>query len=528
MRTLLVFAWLLAFASSGAADTYKRQPAVDVLHYQISLEFTDASDSIEATVTLHVHIREEETPDMWLDFEGMAIDGLRVKGIETPFQYGDGRIKFRFPGNTARHDIVDVEVRYHGVPARGLVIGRNSYGRRVLFTDNWPDHAHYWLPSIDHPSDKATVEMSVTAPDRYDVVANGFLAETVSLNDGRRRSRWTETSAIPTYSIAVGVAEFSIVHEEASGVRLAWYSFPQDAESAGQKFNRTALILTYFTELIGPYPYRKLAQVESVMRMTAMENANTIFYRESLFRTGQASHEPIPHEIAHQWFGNSVTPADWDHLWLSEGFATYFDALFQERLRGADALRSAMLEMEKRVKGFHLARTVPIIDETRTDLMKKLNPLNYEKGAWVLHMLRGLLGDSSFFEGIRRFYRYHQEGSVLSDDFKRVMESVSGRDLDGFFRQWLHRPGWPEYHMTWRWIEESEELVISVSQAQRAGLFDVFTVIEITQADGGEPVRLKVRLNEESHTFRIPAAHEPASVELDPDVWLLKSVYKAH
>jgi len=415
-------------------------------------------------------------------------------------------------------------VRYHGTPQnRGMLFKENSHGQRVIFSDSWPNHARYWFPSIDHPSDKATATIEVTAPERYHVVSNGLMANTVSLPDGRKVTRWTESKPIPTYSIAVGIAEFDIVLQpDVEGIRLSWYSYPQDSQAADQKFRRTARILSYFNSVVGPYPYLKLAQVESTTRMRGMENANAIFYSESSFQQVPISERPVPHEIAHQWFGNSVTQADWDHLWLSEGFATYFSALFYEHLHGPEWLKQVMADYAKTLHSYPAAHYASVIDPTQRDLMKKLNPINYEKGAWILHMLRGMLGDSSFFEGIRCYYHLYKEGNVLSEDFQKLMENVSGISLGNFFRQWLNQPAWPQYSISWKWDEAAKEAEVWVRQTQTTGLFDM--PLDIAFLSGNQREIHRVRIIDRMNKLRIPLKNKPSSVEIDPDGWVLKSI----
>ena len=195
---------------------------------------------------------------------------------------------------------------------------------------------------------------------------------------------------------------------------------PPDSEKASVKFRRTAQILDYYERLLGPYPYDKLAQVESTIRLGAMENSNAIFYSETLFDS--PSEEPVAHEIAHQWFGDSVTQSDWDHLWLSEGFATYLEALFYEHVNGPASMKQRMDWYATKILSYGQSLDRPVIDPAQTDLMKKLTLHTYEKGAWVLHMLRGMLGDKAFFSGLRRFYEQHVGSNMSTADFQKAME----------------------------------------------------------------------------------------------------------
>jgi aminopeptidase N len=515
---------ILLLAGYSLGDTYVRQSSIDVIHYDLSLELTDTSDSIIGSATIQVMIRDNGISGMWFDFADMKVSRVQMHGVERPFTQHDGRLEFDFDRIYFKDEIAVVEVQYSGESETGgLSIGKNSYGRRVIFADNWPDRAHHWFPSIDHPFDKATVDFTITAPDRYDVVANGSLIRTESLLDGRKRTQWSEQRAIPTYCMVIGVAEFSIAHQpDSDGIPLIWYSYPQDFKAASIKFDRSDVALRYFSKLIGPYPYEKLAQVQSTTRIGAMENASAIFYRESSFQESSISEEPVPHEIAHQWFGNAVTIADWDHLWLSEGFATYMEALFYEHIEGPESLKQSMSRFAKKIKEYEFAESAPVIDPHQTDLIKKLNPLNYEKGAWFLHMLRGILGNEDFFEGIRRYYRIYKGRNVLTEDFQRVMESVSGKNLNVFFRQWLYQAGWPDYHVLWHWDPKAREAVITVQQKQTTGLFEMPLEISVRTGDRHETHTFFVAGR--TCSFRIPMNSRPSSIEIDPDDWALKSV----
>ena len=516
--------WILLFSVCGRTDAYIRQPAIDVIHYDISIEWLDTPDSIAGKTKIRVAIRNEPVSHMWLDCSGMTVDGLWINGNNTQFKHRDDRLSFSFDRTYLPNEPVFIEVHYHRTLQNGgILIKENIYGQKVIFTDSWPDLSHHWFPSIDHPSDKATSTVTVTAPRRYHVVSNGVLAETSSLNDGRTVTRWIQNQPIPTYSIAIGIAEFTILRQpDINNIQLSWYAYPQDAEAADEKFKRTEQILTFYDTLIGPYPYAKLAQVESSIRMQAMENANTVFYSESSLQKTPVPETPVPHELAHQWFGNSVTPADWDHLWLSEGFATYFSALFYEYLYGPQWLQQTMAGYAETLEAYPAARHASVIDPTQSDMMKKLNPVNYEKGAWILHMLRGMLGDRVFFESIRSYYRLYKGGNAMSGDFRKVVETVSGMSLGNFFRQWLHQPGWPQYQISWKWNENAQEAEVRIVQTQTTGIFDM--PLDLAFKTGKQREIYRARLAGRQQKLRIPLKRKPSILEIDPGGWFLKSV----
>jgi aminopeptidase N len=516
------FSLVLLVAGTAHADGYVRQPAIDVVHYEIALELSQ-TDSVSGTARVQIMMNTDGVSSLWLDFSDMTVDSLSVGDRSIPITHAQGHLNVPLDREYGRHEIAVIEVRYHGTPGKsgGLLIRKNKYGRRVFFAENWPDRARYWFPCVDHPSDKATFSLSLTAPENYDVVSNGQLIETRSLLDGRKLTRWNESKPIPTYCMVFGAAEYSIRPDGmAAGTPMFVYSYPQDSGAAERKFARSGLALAYFSELIGPYPYEKLAQVESTTLNGGMENSSAIFYAEEQFQHEPVGESPVPHEIAHQWFGDSITESDWDHLWISEGFATYFEALFYEHLLGSVALSQSMARAAEAIKKFHQTHPFPLIDPGLRDLRKKLNAFNYQKGAWVLHMLRNLLGDDTFFRGIRSFYSLYEGGTATTEDFQRVMEAVSGTSLNSFFRQWFYQPGWPDYRVSWQWGEGNME--ITIHQAQTTGLFDM--PVEVVIRNGERSVAQTLRISAETQTFRLALPFTPVSVEVDPGGKVLKSV----
>ena len=514
----------ILLAAPGYADYYRRQPALDVIHYEIAIDLADENDAISATTRVHVRMRQDGITGMWLDLEAMKVNSLKVGDADRSFTQHDGRISFELDRRYLREETAVIEIKYHGRPgSAGLLIGKNRHGRRVYFAENWPDKARFWFPSIDHPSDKATVDFSVTAPEKYDVVANGRLVETRLLGASRKLTRWSESVPIPTYCMVIGVAEFSVTHAgNGSTIPLMVYAYPQDAAAASRMFAQSNSILRFFTDRIGPFPYEKLAQVEATTRIGGMENASAIFYQEREFQRTEGSEKLVAHEIAHQWFGNSITQADWDHLWLSEGFATYFANLFQEHLQGPASMKGTMTQAAESIKRYHGTRPVALIDPELTEPAKKLNAFNYQKGAWILHMLRGILGDDTFFKGIRRYYNLYAERNASTEDFQQAMESESGISLTGFFRQWCYQPGWPVYEITWRWDAGAHEVEMRFHQAQTTGLFDM--PLQIVFGAGDRREAHKVRISAQDQPVRLKLTGRPSSLEIDPDGWLLKSV----
>jgi aminopeptidase N len=258
-----------------------------------------------------------------------------------------------------------------------------------------------------------------------------------------------------------------------------------------------------------------------------MENASDIFYSDRAFRRGTMSDDLIAHETSHQWFGDAVTEREWSNLWLSEGFATYFAALWTRAARGDSAFRADMSRIRTTVLRDTIAVTKrPVIDTLQHDYMALLNRNSYEKGGFVLQMLRAQVGESAFFDALREYYMAHRNSTALTSDLEAAMEHQSKQKLGWFFDQWLRRPGYPELTATWRYDATAHEVVVDLTQSNRFGAFQFPVTIAVVDS-AGETHRGTAQMPAvagEARQLRIPSATAPAHVIVDPDVQLLAAI----
>jgi aminopeptidase N len=520
---------IVLIAPPCSADHYPRQPGVDVIHYAFHLTLRDETDEIEGAAIVDVNLLKEGLAEFALDLaspgsgKGMTVSAVTCRGVAAKFDHKDGRLQIALEPPPKSGERRSFTVAYRGVPSGGLRIGKNRHGERTFFSDNWPDHTRRWLPTLDHPSDKATSEFFVTAPARYQVVSNGLLQEETDLGDGRRLTHWKQSVPIATWLNALGVAQFASHHAgTVKGIPLETWVFRQDRDVAVPALENPARrVLEFFSDHIGPYPYERLAGVQVAGLSGGMELAGAIFYGERNV-LGRGVDHLVAHEVAHQWFGDAVTERDWDDVWLSEGFATYFALLFLEHDAGRDAFVAGLKRSREIV--FATEKRNPrlaVIHDNLADTRQILNRLVYEKGGWVLHMLRHRLGTETFWAGIREYYRGHRDGDVSTDDFRRAMEEVSGQELAGFFQQWLKRPGSPEVHGTWRYRPDDHKIEVELSQDQSGDPFRLTVEVGIA-VEGSEQRRIeKVELTERQQRFDLEADRAPAAVTLDPNCWLL-------
>lgn len=521
---VIVIAALLT-AVPGHADTYPRQPGVDALHYVFRLSLDDSSNRITGQTAITFKLAEG-IREIWVDLisevsgKGMTVSAVTVGGKPVTFSHQKDRLRIPLASPARAGEEVQAVVTYAGVPADGLRLIDNIHGERTAFSENWPNRARQWLPMIDHPYDKATGEFVVTAPAHYQVVANGLLVEEQDLAGGLRRTHWKQSVPIASWLYALGVARFAVHHYDVvRGISQQVWVFPQDRDRAYQIFELPGRrAFEFFSDTVGPYAYEKLAHVQAAGIGGGTEHASNIFYGEKGVAGGRA---PVVHEVAHQWFGNAVTEKDWDDVWLSEGFATYFTHLYTERFEGRDAfVRGLRGDIKTIVAAQNTAPDQPVIHRNLSDMSRVLNRLVYQKAGWVLHMLRGTVGTENFWTGIRDYYRRYRNENASTDDFRQVMEQASGTSLTWFFDQWLKRPGLPSLRGGWRYDAAARQVLIELAQTQSGPAFRL--PLEVALMSGAGQARIeRLELNEPTGRFTFGADAEPVSVTLDPNTWVL-------
>jgi aminopeptidase N len=530
-----VVALLSANIAAHAQQVRPYQPAFDVTDYAIAIDVPDTGATIHAQATLSV-TRTGGGDTLVLDLLDLDVRGITVDGRSVRFVRRPATIAIPLPRKSGRAVVYTVGVDYAGAVTDGLIARADSAGRWTYFGDNWPNRARHWIPSIDHPSDKATVTWRVTAPASKTVVANGKLLSTRVVRDGgeeRREWVWREGRRIPVYLMVIAVAPLAQFDfgETACGLAEGQRCVPQSVYTAPEQratmpgsFARVGEMVQLFSRLVGPFPYEKLAHLQSSTRFGGMENASAIFYADAPFRKGGTPEETIAHETAHQWFGDAVTEREWPHVWLSEGFATYFAALWTRAARGDAVFRTQMAGIRTTILNDSVSVPHrPVIDTLETNLLALLNRNSYEKGGFVLHMLRAQVGDRAFFDAIRSYYAKHRHATAVTDDLRTEMERESKQNLGWFFDQWLRRPGYPEVTATWSYDSPGRRVDVELTQGSRFGAFRFPLVVELVDS-AGVTHRSTVDMTtaaEGTVRVQIPSAGRPTSVVLDPDVALL-------
>jgi aminopeptidase N len=504
---------------------------VDVLDYDVRLELPDTGAFLRGDVTVTVR-RAPSLATLRLDL----VHSLRVRSVEVNgriVRASHGADRLEIPLANAKGDTVRVRVLYDGFVRDGLVVRKDSLGRWTWFGDNWPDRTRQWLPTVDHPSDKATVSWTVHAPAARTVVANGAWLGTRRLagrDAGRAETRWREAHPIAPYLMVIAagpLVKYDLTPgctggQPARCVPQSVYVLPENRSWLPGAFSAASPIVGFFEALVAPFPYEKLAHLQSSTRFGGMENATAIFYNGKLFPEQAVSERVIAHETAHQWFGDAVTEREWAHLWLSEGFADYFAALWTRHAHGDSAFNATMRGIRAKILADSVVAVRPVIDTAQTDYLELLNANSYQKGSYVLYLLHRELGDSAFFGGVRSYYAAHRDGTALTDDLRGALERSSGRPLAKFFDQWLRRPGVAEPSIGWAYDASTGGVSVFVLQdSARAYTFPLAAAIT-DGAGGAHRVELVVPA-EPRATIALPGrfTEKPRAIGFDPDSVLL-------
>jgi len=496
-----------------------------VQHYKFEIHLNDTTNRIEGITTVSVKFLKP-AENIVFDLvntndenKGMSVESVATKNKVLQFQQSANELNIDLNEIPSLNETLEFRIKYAGIPIDGLVISENKYGDRTFFGDNWPDRAKNWLPCIDHPSDKATLEFLVYAPEHYEVVSNGYLIEKKLLENNLEFTHWKEDVPISTKLMVIGVADFVIGNKtKYKNIPVSSWVFPENEKQGFENYKYGSKALEYLSELLGPYSYEKLAHVQSKTRYGGMENASCIFYSENSAISDRSQEGLFAHEVAHQWFGNSVTEQNWHHVWLSEGFATYLTHIYNHHYHGEEVFREGLKNDRERVIRYSKRNLSPIIDTTVTDYIRLLNANSYQKASWFLHMLHEHLGNEVFFKGLRKYYSDFQNSTALTKDFLQAMEAVSGKYLELFFKQWLWQPGHPVLDFSWE--QTNKNVNITVRQTQENYLFQFPLEIELKYKNGTSEIKT-IQINDREVHFSIPAKNKVKEAVLDPEVKLL-------
>jgi aminopeptidase N len=501
------------------------QSAYDARTYDLDLRPDIATQVLTGIVRMRATVVNGPLLDLDLDLaSNMVVDSAYAADAPAPFTRAGDILTVALDRAYANGETPEVVVRYHGTPARGpfgAVFSFGSHaGNPLIATLSEPFGARAWWPCKDYPEDKAdSVDIRVAVPSGMITACNGTLV--ASSDDGSLAfTHWHERHPITTYLVSVASYAYAVstdwyVPVLGDPMAIQFYLFPEAVAGAAAVNAKVKGMIAAFAARFGEYPFLDEKYGEASFSWGGgMEN-------QTLTSLGGFWEYIVAHELGHQWWGDMVTCRDFHHIWLNEGFATYCQALWTEAGAGLAGYHADM-----RGARYYGPGTIYAPDEN--DVPRVFNgDLSYNKGSWVLHMLRHALGDTTFFTALRAYGEQYRYGTATTENFRDVCASVSGRNLDKFFQQWIYGEYYPHYHFDYSYVPAAPEVggydvSFRLDQAQAWQLFWMPVDVTINTADGAHTFVAMDSLPSQYFTFHV--AQPPLSVEVDRDEWILRSV----
>jgi aminopeptidase N len=506
----------------------ENQKMIDVLHYDLYIDLYPSQKLLKGKAGLTVKLMNKNMNSIDLNFyDNMKISKLLVDGNEAGFTNEKTRLTIPLKDTDSSRDTLQLEINYEGKPIRAG-LGALSFGeinsKSVVYNLNEPIYASTWFPCNDMPTDKALLDIFISNDSSKTSVSNGKLIEVIK-DGGRNTYHWKTYYPISTYLICVYSADYAsftdkyISADKRDTLPIQYYVFPWHLKFAKNDFEDHPGMIKYFSDTFGEYPFikEKYGVAEFLWQLGAMEH-QTITGIGSNFLNGRKFFNDIyVHELSHHWWGDCVGPATWKDIWLNEGFATYCEALYAESKSGPSALQSTM--RSKYSESF---------SGTLYDPGDNLfSSTVYDKGGWVLHMLRWETGDSAFFKILRTYFKKYKYNTASTEDFKKVCEDVSGKNLEKFFDQWVYK-GDDQINLLYSWDKKKEDdgykVFLNFEQTQTDYPVYNFAIEAEFDLENGVAVYRKFYVDSRTKDFEISLDQKPEKLTLDPNNWLLAKI----
>lgn len=521
--------------STSADPKYAPDRRIDVSHLKLELEPDFEQRSLTGISTLHFAPVGKALREVELDAVDLTIQEVTSSHEIEGWDNGGSHLTITFSKEVPVGEEGWVEIRYEAFPQHGWYYRTEAMGYPKgddhFFTQGEPERHSHWFPGYDYPNERFTTEVICSVPAGMIVLSNGALVEEKT-EDGLTTFHWKQEKEHVNYLISVVGGYFEKLEDTHGELDLAFYTPPSEFAVAENSFRDTSQILSFFEKEIGVgYPWAKYYNVcVADFLAGGMENTSvTTLTTRTLFSGAseniRTSHRLDAHEVAHQWFGNLVTCKDWSHLWLNEGFATYYTHLYEEEKSGRDAMLYGLYRDATNVLGN--SDTKPIVWRGYSDPMQQFDYRAYPKGGWVLHMLRSQVGPELYRECIRTYLERNENQVVVTSDLAEVFEDLTGRSWDRFFDQWVFHGGEPKIKVSYQWDQVRKQAKVRLDQVQKIGgelmLFHLDVPVRFILEDGAIVTRTaKMRSKAEDFYFSLPG--KPKIVRIDPDYTLLAEI----
>jgi aminopeptidase N len=512
--------------SSGESDLFR---GYDALAYRLELDFPLLSRRFDGVMTMTAKSLRDGLASMAVHSGYLDIRSVDVDGASAAWEQQGLNLVVTPSNRPSAGDTFTVRIRYEAAPEYAGFFWNDT----CAYTMSEPSSARYWFPCKDVPWDKASADIRTTVPEGVEVASNGLLIGR-SRNAGTETFHWKTDLPVATYLMCVTMSRNYAVWTDrypttgGDSVDCMNYVFLRDSAKAAVDFSNLPSAMAVFCDLFGAYPFEKygMAEVTRDFNYGGMEHQTMTTINASWFRGNQSRESGFVHEMAHSWWGDAVTLDDWPDIWLNEGFATYCEALFYERMNGRAGYMGEIESDRDSYFAQAAKEDFAVYDPPEGELFNW--GIEYCKGSMVLHMLRRVVGDEAFFESLRSYFRAHRYGNASRVDFQSACESESGMDLQWYFDEWLDAPGYPSLRYDWQAAETGIgrrsgpdwELSLDIGQNPEGRIFQMPIDLRALGSDGAE-ADTTVWVLDETTQVRWILPFRPDSLVFDPDGWVV-------
>ncbi|MEM3851631.1 MAG: M1 family aminopeptidase [Methanomassiliicoccales archaeon] len=524
------------FELPSAEPHYPRSAQLQIEHLELDIEIDITHRYISGVATYTISPLEGvKVRELILDACELNIKGVRASGKRLKYDHYDDKLHIQLPALDRK---LKVEIEYDAHPETGMhfiVPDENRPERPIqAWTQGEDEYSRYWYPCFDSPNMKFTTEFKITVPSDMIAVSNGRLVSTQKKGN-KKVFQYRERAPHSSYLNSIAVGRFSLIEDRYGKIPVQYFVPPGREEEGKRSFSKTPEMIEFFSNLIGvQYPYEKYAQVAVTEFMWGgMENISATTQTEDTLHDERAHNdfpsEPlVAHELAHQWWGDLLTTKDWSNIWLNEGFATYFEAMYREKSKGKDEFQYYMDSLSRIYFDEDSRRyRRPLVQRRYMVAGELFDRTTYQKGAWVLHMIRSILGDTLFRRAMNLYCKENMYRNVETADLIRAIEISTGRSMQEFFDQWVFSAGYPELNVRYRYRREEKEIEIVIKQIQSRAdgtpcfRFDLPVSICLS---GGKRLDEAIKVRNEETKFSLPLEEKPLFVSIDPENTILKKV----
>ncbi|MGB2865355.1 MAG: M1 family aminopeptidase [Sedimentisphaerales bacterium] len=529
--------FLVCVAGAAIAERqYAPDRTADVLHIVIDVTPNFKNRTIAGTTTIKFAPISKPLTELRLDAVDLDVSSVTSSAKIEDYSVTDEDIVITFEPAVPVGTETTITVVYEAEPKQGLYFRTPEMGYREgdthIYTQGETHEAPHWYPNYDYPNEQSTSEVICRVPEEMTVISNGRLvSEEMDPASGLKAVRWLQDKPHVNYLIALVAGNLGKIESKYRDIPIAFYTPASQIQYAENSFKDTTDMLEFYEKEIGvPYPWDKYYQAACEDFGGGMENTSlTILGTGTLFTDEteniRSSQSLVAHELVHQWFGDYVTCKDWSHLWLNEGFATYYEDLYDGYKNGRDSMLAGLYGTAS-----YLLRDrpehKPIVYRSYKDSWEQFDYRTYGKGGWVLHILRTELGDEMFRKCVKTYLERHALSSVVTEDFRSVIEELTGRSYDRFFDQWIYHGRHPDLKVSYNWTEKDKLAKISVEQThevtEKVMLFHFRTKVRFIIGD--EPIDREIVIDSKQHDFYFRLPDEPNIVRFDPDYGLLANI----